>query len=524
MTTQACTKTDFSSDSDVLSSENALLKEENIALRNKLTVLTEQLEWFKRQIFGKRSERIIEKNVMEPDLPGLILPPSPEEPAKKNVQGHVRRAPNRNGQDAIVLPEDVPVERKVMDISEAEKVCPTTGEALVKIGEEVTQKIAQKPGSFYIKEIVRPKYASKNNPEAGIVIAELPESLLPRCQADESFLAEILVRKYGDHIPLYRQSEILSREGIMISRQTLCQWAMRAGMALKPLKECMTQRILKSENVFVDEMPLQMLSPGKGKTQQVYMWCLCGGLERDPPYRVYDFYENRKHNNVEVLLKGYHGVLHSDKYGGYEALANARKVTWCPCFAHIRRKFFEAEGGDPKFRDWVLRKIRYLFMFERVAWARSPEERLRIRQEKEIPIIDELIKVIPERLINGRLLPKSKLKEAIGYFCGLIPHLKNYTKSPYARLDNNVAERALRPLAIGRKNWMFVGNEDGGEVAAIVYSLIQTCRALQINPREYLEDIMRRLMSHNVSKLYELLPDYWAAARGFTSGVPASSA
>ncbi len=194
-------------------------------------------------------------------------------------------------------------------------------------------------------------------------------------------------------------------------------------------------------------------------------------------------------------------------------LANAKKIIWCPCWAHIRRKFFEAESGDPKFRDWVLRKIRYLFMFEKVAWARSEEERLRIRLEKEVPIIDELISAIKGKLIDGRILPKSKYREALGYFCGLIPYLKNYTMHPNAHLDNNVAERAIRPLAIGRKNWLFVGNEDGGKAAAIVLSLIQTCRGLGLNPREYLEDIMRRLMSHSAQKLEELLPDRWLAAR-----------
>ena len=206
-------------------------------------------------------------------------------------------------------------------------------------------------------------------------------------------------------------------------------------------------------------------------------------------------------------------MLHSDKYGAYQRLAEQKAITWCPCWSHIRRKFFEAESGDPGFRDWVLRKIRYLFMLEKVAWARSHEERLRIRQEKETPIIDELIQKIKGKLIDGKLLPKSKLREALGYFCGLIPYLKNYTKHAFARLDNNVAERAVRPLAIGRKNWLFFGSEDGGEAGAILLSLVQTCRGLKIDPREYLEDVFRRLMGHNAQKLEELLPDRWFAAK-----------
>ena len=152
-------------------------------------------------------------------------------------------------------------------------------------------------------------------------------------------------------------------------------------------------------------------------------------------------------------------------------------------------------------------------MLEKVAWARSEEERLRIRQEKEVPIIDRLIEAIKDKMINGKILPKSKFKEALGYFCGLIPYLKNYTQHAWARLDNNVAERAVRPLAIGRKNWLFVGNEDGGEAAGIILSLVQSCRAVGANPREYLEDVMRRLMAHNTQKLHELLPDQWLKSR-----------
>jgi transposase len=288
---------------------------------------------------------------------------------------------------------------------------------------------------------------------------------------------------------------------------------MRSGFALKPLYEEMKRYILQSVNVFMDESPVNMQDPGKGKVHQAYMWVLVGGKATDPPYRIYNFRTDRKHINAVELLAGYTGVLHSDKYGAYEALVRNKKIIWCPCWAHIRRKFFEAESGDPEFRKWVLRKIRYLYMLERVAWSRSEEERLRIRAEKEIPIIDEITTAVKERLIQGKLLPKSKFSEALGYYCGLIPHLKNYTKHAYARLDNNVAERAVRPLAICRKNWLFVGNEDGGEVAAILLSLIQTCRAVEVNPREYLEDVMRRLMSHNANSLYELLPDQWAKAR-----------
>jgi transposase len=481
------------------------------SLQNEVCSLKEQLDWFRRQVFGKRSEKIVQdtsKNILYfEDLENLEDTKREE---TQPVQAHDRKKAARNGKDKISFPADLPVEQHVIDIPESEKVCPETGKQLVKIGEEVTQKLAHKPGSYYIKQIIRPKYALPQNSEGGMLTALLPESIFPRCQADESLLADILTRKFADHLPLYRISEILARQDIGISRQILCQWVLRCGNALKPLYEELKKQILASDNIFIDETPINMLEPGNGKTHVAYMWVLVGGKKSDPPYRVYNFRTDRCHSNATDLLKDYHGVLHSDKYGAYEALANKKQFTWCPCWGHVRRKFFEAESGDLHFRNWVLRKIRYLFMFERVAWARSEEERLRIRQEKEVPIINELITRIKDKLVNGKALPKSKFREALGYFCSLIPYLKNYAEHPWARLDNNVAERAVRPLAIGRKNWLFVGSPEGGEAAAIILSLVQSCRAVKINPREYLEDVMRRLMSHSAQKLHELLPDQWA--------------
>jgi len=488
--------------------EITLLKQENAYLK-------EQIEWFRRQVFGKSTEKIVEPpagNVIF--LPGFeeLLKPVAE-PRKRIVATHERKVPSRNGQDAIALPADLPVEKQVIDLPEKEKVCVETGLPLVKIGEEVTKKIAYRPGSYFIKEIVRLKYALPQESSGGIRIAPLPESLLDRCQADESLLADIMVRKYADHLPLYRISEILARDGIGISRQTLCKWILRVGQALKPLYNEMRKFVLASGNVFVDETPIKMLEGSKGKAQQAFMWMIAGGKEANPSYRIYAFRTNRSHIHAENLLKDYKGILHSDKYGAYEKMAQKKQIVWCPCWAHIRRKFVEAEAGDPEFRDWILRKIRYLFMFEKVAWSRSPEERIQIRREKESRIIDELIKAVQNRLVKGRILPKSKFREALGYFCGLIPYLKNYIDDSYARLDNNVAERALRPIALGRKNWLFVGNEQSGEAAATILSLVQTCRALEINPREYLDDVMRRLMNHPAKKLHELLPNEWALSK-----------
>jgi len=475
------------------------------SLENEIAYLKEQLEWFKRQVFGQRAEKVEPTNDEQLFLDGFGELKFPEE-EKQNVPAHQRRKRKGKGADAIELPKDIPVEQTVIDLPNEQKVCPETGKPLVKIGEEVSSKLSHKPGSYFIKQIIRPKYGLPNG--EGVVCAELPESLLTRCLADESLLAEILVKKFNDHLPLYRCEEIFKRDNIRISRKTLSQWVLRASLALKPLYEELLKVILKTGNIFVDESPVSMLAPGKGKVHKAYMWVV-----ESEGFCVFDFRKDRKHINAKNILKDFEGVFHSDKYGAYEELAKKPQLTWCPCWAHIRRKFFEAETGDPKFRKWMLRHIRYLFMLDRIALARPPNERLRIRQEKELPLIDKMIDACKRKLIEGKVLPKSKLREALGYFCGLIPYLKNYAYHAKALLDNNTAERTIRPLAIGRKNWLFVGSEDGGEAAAIAISIIQSCRHHGVNPRLYLEDVMRRIMAHPANKLRELLPDRWAKAQ-----------
>jgi hypothetical protein len=314
-------------------------------------------------------------------------------------------------------------------------------------------------------------------------------------------------------LPLYRLVEILRRSNIRISRQTLSKWVVTLGTALAPLYEAMKTRILASGVVFADESPIRLLVKGKGRSQQAYMWVYVGGGGGDPPYRFFEFQRTRQHAHAEKTLKDFQGWLHSDKYGAYEKLAQREDIQWCPCMAHVRRKFVEAETGDPGLRRTILRHIRHLFLLERVAWQRTPEERLRIRREREKPILDKLTRIVKERLLASGLLPKSKFCRALHYYMDLALHFDNYLNHPDARLDNNVAERAIRPLTIGRKNWLFVGSENGGRASATILSLVQTCRNLDINPQEYLEDVLRRIMGHPASRIEELLPDRWLAAK-----------
>ena len=471
------------------------------SLEADLLAVKEQLAWLQKQLFGAKSERLT-------DLHDQLLLPGLEEVHYKR-----RTAKKNPGKDTMSWPDDLPVQRVELDVPADEKICPQTGTPLVQIGCETSRKLARKPEQFYILEYVRPKYASKFAPELGVKVAPLPDAIIDRSPADESLLAFILTSKFVDHLPLNRLVEILGRSDVRISRQTLSKWVLTLGDALSPLYDAMKAKVLASDAIFVDETPIRLQVKGKKRCQQAYMWIYVGGGGGDPPYRFFEFQINRNHEHPLNALKTYQGFLHTDKYGAYEKLAKYEDITWCPCMAHVRRKFVEAETGDPELRRRILRKIRYLFMLERVAWRRPAEERLRIRQQLEQPILKELSELVKSRLLVGGLLPKSNFTKALNYYQDLAPFLANYLNDPNARLDNNVAERAIRPLTIGRKNWLFVGSEDGGRATATILSLVQTCRNLDINPQTYLEDVLRRIMSHPARKIHELLPDNWQDAR-----------
>lgn len=481
----------------------ALLEQENQALKDRVA-------WLERQLFGHRSERII----TDLDQRQLLLFEKEEpQPEQKEISSHKRKHPSRNGQDAIAYSPDLPVERIEIDLPEREKVCQETGEPLVRMGEEVSRKLAVKPGSYFIKEIVRPKYAHPKKEEHGVVIAEMPDSILPRCRADESFLANLLVHKYADHLPIYRIVEILHRGGIQVSRQLLSQWVLAIGEALRPLYDEMHRRVLLGPSLYIDETTISLQAAKRCDT--AYMWVTVGGQGADPPYRTYHFFRSRHHANAESLLEEYSGLFHSDKYGAYEKLAKRDDLVWCPCWAHVRRKFYDAPGPED-LRNWLLEEIQKLFLLEREAWKLSPEERTDLRRSHELPLIDVITERVTQEL-HGKHLPKSPMRHALGYYMGLLPALKNYIDHPDARLDNNVAERAIRPLALGRKNWLFLGSERGGQAAAVILSLVQTCRGLKIHPYDYLEEVMRRLPSHSNQRLHELLPDEWARRRSLLS-------
>lgn len=477
-------------------------------LHHQLRWLNEQLEWLKRQLFGKKSERFVPDSGEQLPLPGMEAgAPTDEEPASITIQAHTRKKHRCTGVDAMSWPENTPVRETILDLPEDQKVCPETGKPLSLMGQESVDRLGCTPASFFVQRTTRLKYGL---PEGdGVRMAEAPERLLSRCKADESLLAQLIVQKYGDHLPVYRIAEILGRDGIAVSAQTLGNWIQRAGSALAPLHDALVKEIMSQTHLYMDETTIEELAPGTGKTKQSYLWARSAEIADLGVLTAFRYADGRRHQIAEEMLHGYGGAVHSDKYGAYQKLAEQKAFTWCPCWAHVRRKFVEAEGGDPPLREEILKMIGQLYDLERRGWESSPDERLRLRQEEAIPIIDSLLAKVKARLETGSLLPKSKFREALGYTLSLAGYLRNYCRSHEGRIDNNVVERAIRPVAIGRNNWLFVGGSSAGQVAAILLSLVQSCRSCGVNPREYLEDVMRRLLDHPAKALRDLLPHRW---------------
>ena len=466
-----------------------------------------------KQVFGAKSERIIADLGQQSFFFDETEETLTEE--LEQVSYHRRKSVKNKGCDTISYPDDLPVKRIELDVPEEQKVCAQTGEPLTRIGEEVSGKLARKAEQFYIIEYIRPKYASRKNPDQGLLTAPPPDAMIDRGPADENLLASILVAKYADHVPLYRQMQMMRRSDIRISRQTLLKWVLTLSTGLEPLYDVMRSRVLQSGVIFVGESPVNLQSEKKGLCKKAYMWIYVGGGGGDPPYRFFDFRTSRSHAHVEQTLQGYKGILHSDKYAAYEKLAKRDDIIWCPCMAHARRKFVEAENGDPELRSRILHKIRYLFLFERVRSRRAPAHPAREGKADSGEPDSAYHRSHSSRrpAAESQIYPGPALLSGTGTV--LYP-LSGKRRCPARQQCHRAGDAAA---GYCWKNWTFAGSEDGGKAGAIMLSLIQTCRHLNVNPQDYLEDVLRRPMSHPASRIEELLPDQWLVASKENSSV-----
>ena len=460
---------------------------------------------FQRAQFGRRSERLDPDQFalgLE-DLDADIAHVEASRPAPKDA---AREQPRRKP-----LPDHLPREEVLLDI--ACEVCACCGGALHAIGESVSEMLDWVPAQLRVVRIRRPKYGCR---VCGTMHqAAAPERPIAGGLATPALLAQVLVAKYCDHTPLYRQSQILARHGVEIDRSTLAGWVGGACWWLDALHERLCRNVFASDHLFADDTPVPVLDPGRGRTKTGRLWVYArdqrpwGGPA--PPAAVYLFAPDRKAERPAAHLEDFKGILHVDGYAGFEKLTGNGDIVLAACWAHTRRKFYEvAEATGSPIAAEALRRIGELYAVEAEARGLSPAHRLAARRSFSKPIIDSLRAWLDTQL--ARVPGRSTLAEAIRYALSRWEGLTRFLKDGRIELDTNPVERAIRPVALGRKNHLFAGSDGGGRRWATVCSLIETAKMNGVEPYAYLKDVLQRMVDgHTVNRLDELLPWVWKA-------------
>lgn len=485
--------------------------------------LQHQLNQLLRHRFGQRSDRVDEAQLllfMEELAKAQGEEKKPEEPAQspRKPQG------NGKGHGRKPLPAELPREVVVHDVPETAKTCGKCEAPKIVIRQQTTEQLEYVPATLKVLQHVQPVYACPNGCEGQMAMASKPMQPIEKGLAGPGLLAHVVTSKYADHLPLTRQEGIFERHGIEITKQTQWEWVWASATLVEPLYELMKAEVLASNVIHTDDTPVDVQDRAHAKNiREGRVWVYVG--DQDHPYMVYDYTQSRKRDGPVKFLKGFDGYLQADAYGGYDGIYAGKDVTEAGCWAHARRKYVEAEATSPQIAIQAVAWIKLLYGVEDEAAARVLElpddlddkarrsrlieERLRLRQEKSKGIIDDFAKWLRQQ----DALPKSPAGKAIGYTLRNLDALKTYLTDGALDIDNNVAERALRGLAIGRNNWTFFGSDRGGKAAATHYSLVQTCKRHGIDPFEYLRDVFTRISALPDSRLADLLPDRWKALR-----------
>jgi transposase len=478
----------------------AVAQRENLLLRQKVDALA-------RRIFGVSSEALdpaqLQLLLQMPELKPVENPPAPvEKPIVAIRKDRKHRAPR--------LPENLPVIEEVID-PEPVKAQPENWRC---IGQEVSERLDYEPGRFLRRRTIRRKYVHRTQADAVPVIAPLPECLQERGLAAPGLLAHVLVSKYCDHLPLYRQEQIFAqRHKINLPRQTLARWVELAADWLKPIYEHIRTGVMAGGYVQVDETPVNYLEPGNGKTKQGYLW-----TGSRPGGDVFFRWETSRSaaclNNI--IPVNFTGTIQCDGYAAYRAFATERKgtVALAGCWAHVRRKFYESLESSPRSAGWILRQLQHLYLIEsRLREAKAgPQLRQAVRAHQSRPIVQRLERVLLRFKSSGRHLPQSPMGSAIDYALGQWTSLQVYLDDGRVEIDNNLVENAIRPTAIGKKNWLFIGEADAGERSAILYTVIECCRRRGIDPYTYLRDVLTRLPHMTNRQVPEVTPSTWGKA------------
>jgi len=489
-----------------------MTQDEIVALLASHQNLQQQLDWFKRQMFGAKSERHIplddSRQLTLGELPAgeADTAPSVVVPAHRRTKARAE-APDEG---TLRFDDSVPVVRTELppDIPEEEL------DQYEQIGEKINRLLAQTPGQFFVQEYVRPVYKKKAGPEAiedEIVVADPPRTIFQRSFADVSLLAGILVDKFRYHLPLYRQHQRMTASGIHISRGSLTNWVHRTCDLLVPVYEAQLQSVLTSKVLAMDETPIKAgrkknKPPGKGQMNTGYFWPLYG----DGDEVVFHFADTRAHKVVDDLLRRFKGTLVSDGYEAYEKFAaRTEDVRHAACWVHTRRGFDKALSSDAVLAEEALSRIGELYEQERKLGSLKPDKILARRAMHCKPIVEDFFNWLRQVQAEQALLPSSPFAKAANYALQREEALKVFLEDPAVPPDTNHLERQIRPIAIGRKNWLFCWTEVGAKYTGVAQSLISTCVLNGMDPWTYLVDVLQRLDTHPAAKVSELTPRIW---------------
>jgi transposase len=469
--------------------------------------LRHELELFKRYIFGQRRERFIDPAQgklfeLEPDEPAVEAPAEAEgagAPPKKRP-GHGRRR----------LPASLPRQRIVHKLDEAQRRCPCCGKLRIKVSEELSEQLEFQPASLYVKEHVRYVYACQEDDcEANMVTAPKPPQPIEKGLAGPGLLAFVASSKLADHLPLNRLEDILTRYGVHLARSTQCDWMAGCAKLARPLYELMICLVLQSKVLGTDDTTVRLRDRELERMRTAYFWAYVG--DHDHPYICYDFTTSHSRAGPQKFLQEFQGYLQGDGYSGYTEIArqSTGTIEHAGCWSHARRYFDRARNSAPKeLVHEALAYISRLYQVEHEAELMSSAERLQLRQQKSTVIAREFQRWLQRQA--GESLPSSPLGEAISYTLNQWDSLCLFLKDGDIPLDNNRTEHALRQQVLGRLNWLFVGSEQGGDTAAVLYTLVATCKRLRIDPFAYLRDVFERLPEiGDQEQLHDLLPDRW---------------
>jgi len=477
-------------------------------LQEKHAELAETLELLRRYIFGPRRERLHDDPgqghlfaLHDAPLEGETVAPAPPDTAAPQQ----RTKPARPRKRTIL--DHLPHNRIEHDLPEAEKTCPCCGGAKHRIGEDLSRELEFTPAKLEVNVHVLPKYACPKCRD-GVASPPVPPKPIPGGIAGAGLVSFVLVSKFADHLTTYRLEDILTRHGVYLSRSTLCDWVRNAADLLKPLAELQKRLVLQSPVLWTDDTHVTVLGGEKPGSTKGRFWPYIGPAEY--PYTVYDFTMSRARDGPAKFLANYEGFLQADAYGGYDGIftgSNGRIIE-VACWAHARRKFYDARSNAPREANQVLEWVQQLYDVEDRAREMTSAERQALRQRESVPILDRIETYLDE--LSPRVLPKSALGKALTYARNQRAALRVYVSDGRLTIDNNVSERTVRVQAIGRKNWEFLGSPEAGPRAAVLFTVLAGAKRHRLEPWAYVRDVLLHL-SAGETDLAALLPDRWAA-------------